>query len=136
MHDQAGALQPADDVHGQVERLVMLGRTWRLLVCTGDCWGDTLLCAGGHRLLSNPGKTRCGEERDNSYPQHSETVTRERAPMVEEALVTLGLGKKTSVGRGPGGLHTGAGCSCVIGLCHEHQERNTHFSRLAHHPDG
>ena len=97
-HSQVGAPQPTVELDGQLERLVMLGRTW-----VGDCWYapvtvdgtrcSALVDTGSSATLVKTDVMRNGTA---IFPTivKLQTVTGERVPMVGEALVTLGMGKK------------------------------------------
>ncbi|KAK9525419.1 hypothetical protein VZT92_016131 [Zoarces viviparus] len=99
LSDQVGAPRPPEDFDGQLERLVVLGRTW-----IGDCWyapltiGGTccsaLVDTGSSATLVRPDVVK---NKAVIFPTivKLQSVTGERAPMVGEAIVTLGLGRKS-----------------------------------------
>ncbi|CAI5693182.1 unnamed protein product [Oreochromis niloticus] len=94
-----GAQRPCGAVDGQVERLVLLGRTW-----VGSCWYAPLvvngLCCsalvdtGSSATVLRPDVVGRG---DRILPTmvKLQTVTGERAPMLGEALLTLSVGRKS-----------------------------------------
>ncbi|CAI5653216.1 unnamed protein product [Oreochromis niloticus] len=94
-----GAQRPCRAGDGQVERLVLLGRTW-----VGSCWYAPLvvngLCCsalvdtGSSATVLRPDAVGRG---DHILPTmvKLQTVTGERAPMLGEALLTLGVGRKS-----------------------------------------
>ncbi|CAI5697370.1 unnamed protein product [Oreochromis niloticus] len=94
-----GAQRPCGAVDGQVERLVLLGRTW-----VGSCWYAPLvvngLCCsalvdtGSSATVLRPDVVGTGV-RILPTTVKLQTVTGERAPMLGETLLSLTVGRKS-----------------------------------------